>query len=131
HLEGIIKNADLRRTKDAKAKNKKLLGTRVKGSTSCSLTHDAAFPELGAKCDQLWSEFNGKSYKAIFPEYDNVRIVTDRAKIDDLNKLLGKQIAKRGYANLCLALPDISARGMIDTYKVRYAGADTGEMNDL
>lgn len=130
-LEGIIKDADLGRTDKAKKNNKKLLGTRISGSTSCSLTHDASLPELGDKCDKLWATFNSNDYTKLFPEYDNVRVVKNKSKLIDLDRLLGDEIRDRKTENLCLALPDISVRGMIDDFSVHHSGHRPGSMSDL
>ncbi len=130
-LEGIVKNADLRRTAKAKQHNKNLLGTRVSGSAACSLSHDASFPELGDKCDKLWGAFNADRYTKLFPEYDNVRLIADPVRIAGLNDLLGQQIKDRSSNNFCLALPDISARGMVDEYSIHHIGHKAGSMTDL
>jgi len=117
-LEGVVEGAELRQTQAAIAKNRKLLGTRISGSTSCSLRHYASFGQLAKKCNELWEAFSRTDYRKLFPEYDNIRLETNATTLKELRaKLVELVVAKDD--SLSIALPDISLRGAIDSYRVR------------
>lgn len=86
-----------------------LFAVKLAGSTALAIDADMDVPDLPGKCADALQRFGATAYKARFGWMDNIRLVSDAAKITDLDDEIDALIAANATDDFVLALPEVVA----------------------
>lgn len=106
---------------------------RISGSDALVLTFTKDVTDLPAKCKEVLDAYRDTAYKADFDWIDHMSVVPAGRRLDELNSLLVKQLARGDASNTHMAMPeptnweDIDAFRISGTFKTEYDDLDLPE----
>lgn len=83
------------------------LGSTMSGRDSLKVSVKAKPEHLGVLLDRYFQEYKSIAYQQKYPWVDQLREVTSKAKIDELNDEMMARIQRRAFDKLWLAVPEI------------------------
>lgn len=93
------------------------IGTYFKGSTCLTIVTGKEISKLSELCAELITIYRKKTYEQEFGWVDNIKYISDLAKINDLNDQLLQKIVKQEFNDMFLGAPEITDDSDIKFYK--------------
>ncbi len=84
-----------------------MIGTRITGADAAKVTYAPNLTGLAEKCSQLLSVYGSEYYKQRFGFIDQLRVVSDPARIHELDEEIVRRLKSGELGNLHLAPPEV------------------------
>lgn len=83
-------------------------GSRITGADAAKITYVPSLEHLHEKCDHLLDAFRSQEYRDRFGFIDDLRIVRDRPRINELNNVLLARLAAGDFNVIHMAPPEVT-----------------------
>ena len=84
------------------------LGSRITGADAAKITYVPSLEHLHEKCDQLLAAHRSEGYKERFGFIDDLKIVRDRPRINELNAVLMQRLGAADFNVIHMAPPEVT-----------------------
>jgi uncharacterized protein (TIGR04141 family) len=110
-----------------------VIGRKMSGADSLSLSQEIEFQELGEKCKQLLDKYMEETYKKRFDFIDNIQPIKDKTLIDLLDQKLVQALNACDFdsGKIAIAYPDQIEYERCNFYKVYGLGRKNYETEEI